>query len=164
MAVIAILGYLLWRYWAQVLDAIKNFVRSLQEFWARLFGGTRDAAELDSAEATAAVAPPRPFADYADPFATGEAERWSREELLRYSFQAFEAWARERGCPRSPEQTPSEFAHSVAGRERRLAREVLQVADLYNVSAYAGRGSSSLNVAPLRRLWQVLRSENATSG
>ena len=70
----------------------RNFVRSLQEFWARLFGGTRDAAEPDSAEATAAVAPPRPFADYADPFATGEAERWSREELLRYSFQAFEAW------------------------------------------------------------------------
>lgn len=160
LAVIAIIGYLLWRYWAQVLEAVRNFVRSLREFWARLFGGARSAEELDAVDSAAVVAPPRPFAEFSDPFVTGAADRWSREELLRYSFQAFEAWARERGCPRSPEQTPSEFALSVAGRERKLARDALQVAELYNLSAYAGRGSSTLNVAPLRRLWQALRSES----
>jgi hypothetical protein len=160
LVAIAIIAYLLWRYREQVLLALRNFLRSLQELWQRLFGGGSSAVDESSAEAAVAL-PPRPFADYPDPFLTGEADRWPQDELLRYSFQAFEAWARERGYPRLPEQTPSEFVQGVAARERQLTREALQLAEIYNLFAYGRKASSPLNVAPVRRLWRMLREGTA---
>ena len=49
----------------------------------------------------------RRFADFSDPFAAGTAGRYPPEELVRYTFEALEAWARDNGQPRLPEQTPA---------------------------------------------------------
>jgi hypothetical protein len=157
LIVIAVFAYLLWRYWEQVVAALQNFLQSWRDFWARLFGGGAAQQQLADAAAELPAAPPRPFADYVDPFTSGQASRWPAEELIRYSFAAFEAWARERGYPRSAEQTPSEFVQVVAAGETYLAREALQLGELYNVSAYGRKATTSMNVAPVQRLWQRLR-------
>jgi hypothetical protein len=77
--------------------------------------------------------------------------------LVRYSFEAFEAWAREHGCPRAPEQTPYEFARAISLRERSLGRSALQLAELFNVSAYAGQSADAGSVASLQQFWAALR-------
>ena len=73
-------------------------------------------------EATATVTPRRRFADFSDPFAAGQAAGWPPEELVRYSFAALEAWAAEHGHPRQAEQTPHEFARSIASNFSLLAK------------------------------------------
>jgi hypothetical protein len=122
-----------------------------------LFGGKPGAKEAAPGEAAAEPkAAPRPFADFADPFAAGWAERWSPDELVRYSFAALEAWAREHGYPRGPEQTPYEFAEGVSDRAKRLGRHCRKMADLYSRVAYAPGTLPATSVAPLRDFWQQL--------
>jgi hypothetical protein len=158
LAVLLIVGCLLIRYRREILTALSNFVRALQEFWERLFGARKsEVVEQAIDEAERAAPTGRPFADFPDPFATGAADRWSTDQLVRYSFEAFEAWARERGCPRAPEQTPYEFAKAMSLRERGLGRSALNLAELFNVSAYAGRSVGTPSVASLRQLWAALR-------
>ena len=160
--VILVVGYLLWRYRSQVLNALQNFFQSLRDLWNRLFGGWGEGPAADQPAAAGPVqTPPRPFSAYPDPFLTGMAERWSPDELVKYSFEALEAWARERGCPRAPDQTPYEFARRVAARETSLGKDVVRLSELYNVSAYAQRTVPPSGVSQLRRLWEALRAPAA---
>ena len=161
-AVILVVGYLLWRYRSQVLSALQEFLQSFRDLWSRLFGGLGERRAADQPEATGPVQPPpRPFSAFPDPFLTGMAERWSPDELVRYSFEALEAWAREHGCPRAPDQTPYEFARRIASREARLGQDAVRLSELYNVSAYGRRTVPLSGVSHVRRLWQALRSSTA---
>ena len=72
------------------------------------------------------------FADFADPFATGTASRYSAAQLVQYSFEALEAWAREHGCPRQPDQTAYEFAQHLAAHRQNLEQGARQLAALYS--------------------------------
>ena len=152
---IALVAYVVWRYWPQIQAAVRNFIKSLQDFWNSLFG-SGPTESTDEQEAAAAAILPR-FADFHDPFVTGDAQRWPADQLLRYSFQALEAWVRDRGYNRPAVQTPSEFVQFVAAREQQLSRDVLLLGDMYNVSAY-GKAQGPVNVAPVRRLWTALSS------
>ena len=46
---IVLVGYLLWRYHAEVLEALRNLIQAIRDFWANLFGGG-EAAEEEAAE------------------------------------------------------------------------------------------------------------------
>lgn len=157
---IAIVGYLIWRNRERVLEALRNFWQAIRDFWANLFGGRR--AEPAGEEAVAVpVAPPRPFADFPDPFATGDAQRWSPRDLVAYTFQALEAWGREHGCQRGHEQTPHEFAGRLSVCEAALGREAGNLADLYCCAAYSTGGLPRDRVSRLQELWRVMRARPA---
>jgi hypothetical protein len=157
----ALVGYLVWRYRSQVLTALSNFLQALRDFWQNLFGRREAKAGTESAPAAVPAPPPRPFADFPDPFATGAAARYSPRELVAYSFEALEAWSRERGCGRGLEQTPHEFAQQVGAAEAALAADVRNLADLYCQAAYSSQPLSPPHVAGLQRLWQTLRATAA---
>lgn len=155
---LAIVGYFVWRYWPQVLAAITGFIQAIREFLERLFGG-RGAAEGDEEASDAESAPPpRPFTDYADPFTTGAASNYTPQQLVAYTFEAVEAWAREHGCERGTEQTPHEFAGRVAASAALVGAEARTLADLYCMEAYSQDSLSRASVQRLERLWQVLRA------
>ena len=136
-----------------------DLLRQLREFWRNLFGRA-SAPEETEAEEDKPRAPPRPFASFADPFATGMADRHSPEELVRYSFEALEAFARERGCAREPEQTPHEFARNVGVRCAPLSDHARRLANLYCRVAYArGALPPPEGTGHLRRLWEQLGRE-----
>ena len=103
--------------------------------------------------------PPAPFSSFADPFATGIATRYSTEELVRYSFEAFEAWSREHGTPRTGDQTPHELARDVAKRQAFIAAEARNLAELYSRAAYARGELPPTTRDQLRELWQKMRSQ-----
>jgi hypothetical protein len=155
--VAAIGAYWAWRHRAEILAALQSLFSGLRLFWEQFFRRGSKAAQ--GASAAGAVPPPsRPFADFADPFATGLADRVSPDRLVQYSFEALEAWARENGCPRDPEQTPHEFADSVGRRAAVLQRAVLRLADLYGIAAYAPGRLELRSMKPLEDMWQGLRS------
>jgi hypothetical protein len=135
-----------------------GFLRGWRAFWQNLFGrGRKEADETAAAEDGPKQPVLRPLAAFADPFATGVADRYSPDELVQYSFEALEAWAREHGCVREPDQTPHEFARNVGAREESLAREARLLADLYCQVAYAPGTVPAASVERLRPLWEQLR-------
>lgn len=153
---VAIVAYLVWRNRAQVGAALRNFWQTIRDFWAQLFGRREPEAAVSEAPPAAAAAP-RPFADFPDPFVTGDARRWPARELVAYSFQALEAWGREHGCQRAPEQTPHEFAGALTACGIAVGREAIGLADLYCCAAYSSGNLPRDRVGRLRQLWQTLR-------
>jgi hypothetical protein len=154
---VAIVAYLVWRNREQVGAALRNFWQTIRDFWAQLFG--RRETEAAAAEPPlAAAAATRPFADFPDPFVSGDARRWPARDLVAYSFQALEAWGREHGCQRAPEQTPHEFAGALTACGAAVGREAIGLADLYCCAAYSSGNLPRDRVGRLRQLWQMLRN------
>ena len=95
-----VIGFFAWRYRKEVVAAVKKFLEELRALWLRLFG-----RKSKSASAAAEAGPAKPvykrFADFSDPFTSGLASRFSPVELVRYTFEAVEAWGREHDCPAS---------------------------------------------------------------
>jgi hypothetical protein len=132
---------------------------ALLEFWRSLFGGSHQQTQQEASEEEKRQAELRPFASYTDPFAAGMAGRYSAEELIKYTFEAFEAWAREHGVGRGPEQTPHEFAAQVGERYPPLVRDARKLADLYSRLAYARGSVPASTVEQLRSVWASLRPQ-----
>jgi len=138
------------RHWSQFRDM-------LARLWAELLSlfGLRQKQE----QAAGAVAMPVPaaevrFAAFEDPFFSGAARRMSPAQLVRYTFEALEAWSREQVVARPPEQTPLEFAQELARRVPALAGDVTSTAELYVRVAYARKTPSREAVEVLERLWR----------
>jgi hypothetical protein len=162
---IAILAaYGIWSNRDRLSAALSNLGQWWQEFWGRLFGSRRGARTIAAADETGPHSAPLPrFVDFADPFAAGIAARYPPEELVRYSFEALEAWGRDHGCPREPDQTPHEFTRQLAANVSPLAEEAQRLADLYCRVAYADGGLSATSVQRLSHLWQIMATENVWS-
>ncbi len=90
-----IVAYFAWKHRDRVLEAVRQLISDLKSLLARLLGGRRNRVDEDvAASQPLETVPQRPFASYADPFASGKAQHYSTEQLVRYSFEALEAWGR----------------------------------------------------------------------
>ena len=156
LAVLLLALYWLFRSWKTVTAAWAQFLKELRELWQRLFGGKPTPEEETATHAERKPAP-RPFADFADPFATGTASRYTPDELVKHTFEAVEAWARENGFPREPEQTPHEFARQLTAAAESLGGNARTLADLYCYVAYAPGRLRAGRTKALAQLWQQLR-------
>jgi hypothetical protein len=75
-----------------------------------------------------------------------------------------EAWGREAGLERSPDQTPLEFAAGLGERFPPLLQAAGQTAEFYTYLAY-GPGRLTPQVrGPLEELWQRLAEVRADFG
>jgi hypothetical protein len=154
----------LWRYRHEVLAAIRSFLDELSAWWQGLLGGKRNVGVAGDEERQILV-PLAPFASYADPFASGLYRQSAPEELVRYSFEAFEAWSREHGCPRGADQTPHELARDVARLNTRIAADARNLAELYARAAFSRGALPAATREQLRRLWsQMLSRDSAPIG
>ncbi|NQV24046.1 MAG: hypothetical protein HQ518_06720 [Rhodopirellula sp.] len=145
--------------------AIKNWpavVSFFSKLWAELLGmfGRKSATGAGADEGEAAsdepVAPLRPFSDFRDPFRSGKAAKSSPGELVRYTFEALQAWAFENNCGRTPDQTPMEFGQRLQSRRLKISNEAHEVSQLYAEVAYGGLRPDDKSIATLQKLWQKL--------
>ncbi len=148
IAIVAVVFAYIYR--KEVLAAWNKLLAELRALWARWFGAKPQAEILAQA---VLAAPPRTFSSYADPFANGMAARVALPELVRYSFEALEAWGRDHAAPRATGQTPHEFAQQLGELDNSVAREVKQLADLYCQIAYA-RSLPAGGIEVVRGFWQ----------
>ncbi len=156
-------AYFLWRFRVEVLAAIREFLAALRDFWNGMWGIKRTGPARKDVEVSRLELPPVPFSTYTDPFASGIASQYSLEELVRYSFEAFEAWSREHGCPRAPDQTPHELARRVGRANAQIAPDARNLAELYARAAYANTELSPSASHQLQHLWQQMRATTANS-
>jgi hypothetical protein len=144
------------RFLANFSDWVRRLLEAWHNFWANLFGRRKQAAgpagageEREEAEAPAGL----PFAHFANPFETGRADALSARELVRYTFAALEAWAREHDLGRRPGETAQELAERVAGEVPALEAEVRRLAALYARAAYGPGGMPANTAEVVRAFW-----------
>ena len=142
--------YMAVKNWPAVSRFLKSLWAELLSMFGRKPATTAEAGETDSEEP---VAPPRPFID---PFRSGKASQSSPGELVRYTFEALQAWAFENDCGRTPDQTPMEFGQRLQSRRLKISNEAHEVSQLYAQVAYGGLRPDETSVATLQKLWQKL--------
>jgi hypothetical protein len=151
-----------WKYRNEIINAIISLVRDIRAWLAGLFGGRPEAGEGEEAPASP-TRRRRTFTEFRDPFVTGQHQQISPVELVRYTFEAFEAWAGDHGQPRSPDQTPHELVQSVLAKQSPMYDEARRLATLYGEAAYSAATVSRDAAASLRTLWTMMRSQQAST-
>jgi hypothetical protein len=147
------LAFGIWKYRHQLLQALADILRQLRE----LFGGRGAGAGAQEEESPARARVPS-FADFQDPFMTGKHNQMSPEELVRYTFSAFEAWANDRGRPRTPDCTPQELIRMAVEPQTPLYDESRRLVRMYGEVAYASRQIPRDAASQLSELWHLMRS------
>jgi hypothetical protein len=147
---------------SRIIPWFQSFLQELRDFWSRLFKKKPKPALSPSAlveSATVDTGKTLPgFQQFQNPFASGAAKQWPPERVVRYTYEAFEAWSRDQQCSREPEQTVLEFAHATGQQYQPLATDVIQLATLYSQLAYAGVTVSQSAAMTLSGLWDKLNS------
>ena len=154
-----VLGGGLWWYRHAILAGIGAVLERLRELLRGLFAGRETRAAGQTASSPAAPPRRRTFAEFADPFASGAAEGASADELIGYSFEAFEAWSGDLGFRRRPQQTAHEFVEVVGERLPAIAREAEALAELVSWSRFANDPVPRSKLKHLERLWRRMRRE-----
>lgn len=154
LALTLVVLYLAWRHREQIAQAIADILRMIREF----FGGKRTHQSSDTHPETEKIAPVsiRPFASYSNPFASGQYRTNPPSEVVRYTFEAFEAWSRERSHPRSPDQTPMELVRQAIPADSPMQAEAQRLARLYNEAAFAPHAVTVEAVEKLATLWKLM--------
>ena len=149
------------KFLANFTDWARNLLNALSGLWANLFQSGARGADEEAAESGPSERgkPLKPFAAYANPF-NGAGERRPLKEIVRYTFAALEAWARERNVARQSGETPLEFARRVGEEYPGLEADVRRFTALYAraVYDYGPLPANALDV--VRVFWK--RLETAT--
>jgi len=152
------LGYLAWTHRERIAAALADLLKQIRALIARLLGRSAvdDVAESDDEKPAPRAAPLPAFASFKNPFAGGRSPKMPADELVRYTFEAFEAWACERGHLRRADQTPHELVRRAVDRSTSLFAEAKLLARLYNVAAYAPGTVARDEVLRLEGLWELM--------
>jgi hypothetical protein len=145
-------AFLLWKYRQELLTAARDMWRDLKAFLARLFGRETTTSPSEN-ESAAPLAPRKRFRDFRNPFAGDTYRKVPPAELVRYTFEAFEAWAADRGQPRRADQTPQEFVESVAAERVENNESMRAMCRLYGRVAYGDGKISASDVKDLQTVW-----------
>jgi hypothetical protein len=143
---------------ANFTDWAKRLLEAWRNFWANLFGGrkteTVDGDEVEEPEPVRKME--KPFSAFANPFDSGEAKRMPARELVRHTFTAVEAWARERDLGRREDETAMEFLRRVAEEVPALETEAHELAELHALAEYAREKLPANTAAVMELFWQQL--------
>ncbi len=154
----AAIAFLVWKNREAIARAFAEIMRQLRELLARLFGRSAAATAADADGHSTTAVRRRTFAEFKDPFASGRHQQIAPVELVRYTFEAFEAWAGDRGRPRTPDQTPQELVRSALAPQTPMYAKARQMVQLYSEAAYASATISRESAASLQSLWQMMRA------
>jgi uncharacterized protein DUF4129 len=148
------------RYFANFMTWAQKLLAALDAFWQKLFGWWKPRRESahEELEPARTETPPRPFSSFANPFRDGAARNRSPEELVRYSFEALEAWGRDHDLSRNAEETALEFARRIGQSTPPLDADVKRLAGLYVRAAYAQGSLGQASIPTLQQFWERLES------
>ena len=85
----------------------------------------------------------------------------SHGELVRYTFQALEAWALTRDAGRRADETPLEFANRLRESMPEVSVETHDLACQYTRVAYSGREPEADSLNSLAALWGYMQGHAA---
>jgi hypothetical protein len=136
----------------------KNLLATIDAWLKGLFGGKERVVEEKPVVVAAPVETHVPFTSFSNPFADGTANGRSPEELVRYSFEALEAWAGDRDVPRRPDETALEFAARLGKDFTWLREDARKLALLVARLVYASGNLPANTRDVLDQFWDRLTS------
>jgi hypothetical protein len=134
-----------------------ELIKLWQEFlkWWNGLWGVREDNTLPDMDQSAAKRPSRrAFATFTNPFRRGG--KLELAEIIRYTFDAMEAWGAERGIERKGETTAEEYVRSLAALLPKNREDLAGFSNAYTRLAYAGNRPVALDPVVLQRLWQAM--------
>jgi hypothetical protein len=142
--------YLIFQITQSMLAAIARFFRDLFRFGslAKVTETTEKKVQKDR----------RLFAAYRNPFLLGSQSSWTKEQLVLYSYEAFQAWAEEQGIKPRPEQTAREFCGELGVRFPEIIPDLNQFSFLYSHAAYGKSVPAECDLEPVKIIWRFLGS------
>jgi len=158
-----VMGWWLFRCRHLLLEMARSLTAAIRDFFRKLLDmmPARRPARRDE------PAPPRPrlrpLSEYQNPFYAGKEHGRPPAEIILYTYDAVQAWAREQGMEPHPEQTAREFCREMAARAPELAAPYRQLAFLYAHAAYGTRLPADFDLEPLKELWRQLTWDQANA-
>jgi len=156
LLLLLVIAFLVLRY----RDELALIFKDLAAWWRGLFGVQVEETKPieNTLQATAAPRVSRKsFEDYVNPFSTNGAG-WNAAKIIRHTFEAIEAWGRERQLSRSDQETPEEFLRRLATKFPDQSESILRLTQLYNRLAYANTPVDANDVKRLSGLWNWLNA------
>jgi hypothetical protein len=154
-AALVIGGWLIRRRY-MLLEMIRSIIAALREFFRKLFDLTPTRKPAKKIEAVTAPARHSTFAEYKNPFFAAKDYAWSPEEIMIYSYEAVQVWAREQGIAPRPEETAREFCARLGEHQSELESHLHQLARLYAHAAYGKKLPSNSDLEPIKELWRQM--------
>ncbi|EGF29582.1 DUF4129 domain-containing protein [Rhodopirellula baltica] len=159
-----IAGMLKWLIFLCLFAFIAIFIfrnlDAIMAWWDSLFAedDRETTSQLPPAKKLKPETPPRPFSSFRNPVGDPDPRK-----VVVVTFQALEAWCREQGVERSPDETPSEFVRRVAVQFPSLGQSAIQVVDAYNRIVYGRAAAAKDDVEAASSVWQVFAGGIRTS-
>lgn len=159
-----IAGMLKWLIFLGLFAFIAIFIfrnlDAIMAWWDSLFAeeDRETTAQQPSPKKLQPETPPRPFSSFRNPVGDPDPRK-----VVVVTFQALEAWCREQGVERSPDETPSEFVRRVAVQFPTLGQSAIQVVDAYNRIVYGRAAAAKNDVEAASSVWQVFAGGIRTS-
>jgi len=160
---IILAGWWLYRCWPLLLEIARTLVSSIVEFFRKLLDLTPSWRPAKRQEPAAPRPKLRPLSEYKNPFYAGQGQQMPPAEIILYTFDAVQAWAREQGYELHPEQTAREFCRDMADRSPALVGQYRQLSYLYAHAAYSQNLPARCNLEPLKELWRQFTFEQANA-
>jgi hypothetical protein len=153
------------RFLANFTDWARRLLDAIRNWWMQLWGSWGSTGPAESEDPLPVARPARLFSMYQNPFVTGAADHQSPEELTRYSFEAMEAWAKERSFPRAQDETPIEFGLRLTEHAPGMEHNVRRLAAIYSQATYGSSRLPPSSLEDLRQFWTELdRHAHADTG
>lgn len=140
-----------------ILQIIHSVWQALTRFFSDLLGlGSGREPERPAKPPGKSAPTLHPFAAYRNPFVSGRDRVWPPEQLIAYSFEAVQAWAKEQGFEIRPDRTPREYCLDLSERFPEIAGGLEAVAFLYVHAAYGRALPVDPDWEPVRQVWRRL--------
>jgi hypothetical protein len=155
IAVVVIGGWII-RRGHLLLEMVRSIIAALTEFFRKLFDLIPSRKPAKKTEAAPVRAKYSSFAEYKNPFFAGKDYAWPPEQIILYSYEAVQVWAKEQGMPPRPEETAREFCIRLAECRPELDAQFNELARLYAHAAYGTKLPPNSDLEPIRELWRSL--------
>ncbi|HZM04869.1 MAG TPA: DUF4129 domain-containing protein, partial [Candidatus Saccharimonadales bacterium] len=155
VAALVVGGWII-RRWRLLMEMLRSLWAALAEFWRKLlaFGEGRKVPKRVAPE----VARPRyrSFSQYKNPFFTGQEEAWPPEQILIYTYEALQVWAKEQGVEAHPTHTAREFCRELGEQCPQVEGSLGPLAYLYAHAAYGRQLPAGSDLEPIKELWRQM--------
>jgi Domain of unknown function (DUF4129) len=156
-------GWWLFRCRHLLLEIARSLVMAITDFFRKLLDLMPAKGPAKSSLPGLSRPPPRPLAEYKNPFYAGQEHIRAPAEIILYTYDAVQAWAREQGMELHPEQTAREFCQEMATRSPEMAAQYRQLSFLYAHAAYGLHLPEPCDLEPLKELWRQLTWSDANA-
>jgi hypothetical protein len=156
IAAVLVIGGWIIRRRLMLLEMARSIIAAFAQFFKKLFDLTPSLKPAKKAEPAPARGKFSSFAKYKNPFLTGKEYAWPPENIILYSYEAVQVWAKEQGSAARPEETAREFCGRLSEHHPELDLQLEQLARLYAHAAYGTKLPPDCDLEPIRDLWRRL--------